>query len=170
MRILLPIDHSICSTAAVRALVAQFSPRGTEVRVMHAVEWPKGLPPYPAYAEGATAARDVLRTHGDEIESARFLADGVAQELRAAGFATSIDVRDGDAKEMILAAAEEWRPDLIVIGSHGRTGIDRFFIGSGRARHASCRLFRGNRSTGRGTGAHGRGMTAPAALAAARAG
>ena len=108
---------------------------------MHAVEWPKGLPPYLAFAEGATAARDVLRTRGDEIESGRFLADGIAQELRAAGFATSIDVREGDAKEMILAAAGEWRPDVIVIGSHGRTGLDRFFIGSVAEhvmRHAAC--------------------------------
>jgi hypothetical protein len=31
---------------------------------------------------------------------------------------------------MILAAADEWRPDVIVIGSHSRTGVDRLFLGS----------------------------------------
>jgi nucleotide-binding universal stress UspA family protein len=141
MKILLPIDHSICSSGAVRALIAQFSPDQTEVRVMHTVEWPKGLPPYLAFAEGVTAARDVLGARADQIESGRFLADGIAQELRAAGFATSIDVRDGDAKHMILAAADEWQPDIIVIGSHGRSGVDRFFIGSVAEyvmRHATC--------------------------------
>ncbi len=141
MKILLPIDSSICSSAAARAVIAYFPPDDTEIRVLHAVKWPKGLPPYLAFAEGVTAARDVLDARGDQLESGRFLAEGMAQELRAAGFSTSIDVREGDAKDMILAAAEEWQPDVIVIGSHGRTGLDRFLIGSVAEhvmRHAAC--------------------------------
>jgi nucleotide-binding universal stress UspA family protein len=141
MKILLPIDTSICSSAAARAVITQFRPEHTEVRVMHAVDWTKELPTYMAFAEGPTAARDLLDARGDQMERGRFLADGVAQELHAAGFATSTDVREGSAKEMILAAAAEWRPDVIVIGSHGRTGVDRLFLGSVAEhvmRHADC--------------------------------
>lgn len=130
MKILLPIDTSICSGAAARTIVAQFRPEQTEVRVMHAVEWPRELPSYLAFAEGPTAARDVLDAHGDQLERGQVLVDGVAQELRAAGFTASTEVREGSPTEMILAAADEWKPDVIVIGSHSRTGVDRFFLGS----------------------------------------
>jgi nucleotide-binding universal stress UspA family protein len=141
MKILLPIDHSMCSSAAARAVIAQFPAGQTEVRVMHAVDWTKELPTYMAFAEGPTAARDLLEARGDQMERGRFLADGVAQELHAAGFATSTDVREGSAKETILAAAAEWHPDVIVIGSHGRTGVNRLFLGSVAEhvmRHADC--------------------------------
>jgi nucleotide-binding universal stress UspA family protein len=141
MKILLPIDTSACSDAAARAVITQFRPEQTEVRVMHSVEWPKELPPYLAFAEGATAARDILEARGDVMESGRFLADEVAAQLKAAGFRTSTDVREGAAREAILASVEEWRPDLIVIGSHGRKGVDRLFLGSVAEhvmRHAPC--------------------------------
>jgi uncharacterized damage-inducible protein DinB/nucleotide-binding universal stress UspA family protein len=108
---------------------------------MHAVEWPKDSPTYLAFAEGPTAARDILEAHGDQMERGRFLVEGVAQELSAAGFTTSTDVREGAAREMILAAAAEWQPDAIVIGSHGRTGVEHFFLGSVAEhvmRHALC--------------------------------
>jgi nucleotide-binding universal stress UspA family protein len=142
MKILLPIDQSSCSEAAADAVIAQFSPATTDVRVMHAVEWPKELPNYLAFAEGPTAARDTLRARGDHIESARVFVEEVARRLRAAGFTTTTDVRDGiTAADCILAAAAEWQPDTIVIGSHSRHGLARLFLGSVAEhvmRHAEC--------------------------------
>ena len=43
--------------------------------------------------------------------------------------------------ERIIDSAAEWRADLIVVGSHGRSGIPRFLLGSVAefvARHAKC--------------------------------
>jgi len=31
---------------------------------------------------------------------------------------------------MIIDSAEQWHADLIVLGSHGRKGLDRFLMGS----------------------------------------
>jgi nucleotide-binding universal stress UspA family protein len=39
-------------------------------------------------------------------------------------------VRDGDPSEEILAVARETRSDLIVMGTHGRTGVGRLLMGS----------------------------------------
>jgi nucleotide-binding universal stress UspA family protein len=49
--------------------------------------------------------------------------------------------REGPASAVILAHAEENRADLVVIGSHGRTGLKRLLIGSSAERiirHAPC--------------------------------
>lgn len=47
----------------------------------------------------------------------------------------------GQPRKEILTAANEWQADLIVLGTHGRTGFDHFISGSvseGVARHAIC--------------------------------
>jgi nucleotide-binding universal stress UspA family protein len=50
-------------------------------------------------------------------------------------------VRTGDPAHEIVAAAREWEADLIVLGTHGRQGIGRMFLGSVAEtvlRHAPC--------------------------------
>jgi nucleotide-binding universal stress UspA family protein len=50
-------------------------------------------------------------------------------------------LREGKPAEQILAAAREWNADVIVIGTHGRSGISRVVLGSTAesvVRHAPC--------------------------------
>ena len=50
-------------------------------------------------------------------------------------------VKQGDPKSMIIDVATERNADLIVLASHGRNALDRFFMGSGSeatVRHAPC--------------------------------
>lgn len=49
--------------------------------------------------------------------------------------------RIGQPRDEILIAAEEWKADMIILGTHGRTGFDHFISGSvaeGVARKAKC--------------------------------
>jgi nucleotide-binding universal stress UspA family protein len=130
MKILLPLDSAPCSTTAVDAVLAQFSPTTTHVRVLHVVEWPKHLPMHLAMGEGATAGGDLLASRNRAFHEGEALTSCAVDRLRAAGFETSSAVVPGNACETIIDAAADWQPDLIVIGSHGWKGLDRLLLGS----------------------------------------
>jgi nucleotide-binding universal stress UspA family protein len=69
------------------------------------------------------------------------LASRTAKRLQAAGFKIGTQVEEGDARQLILEWAKKWQPDLILLGSHGKRGLDRFLLGSvseAVARHAPC--------------------------------
>ena len=130
MKVLLPLDATPSSTTAIDAVVNQFPPAATEVRLLHVVEWPKAMPMYLALGEGPTAGADLLASRDRAFREGEGLLTRAAERLQQAGFETSQTVVPGEARESIMAAAAEWHPDLIVIGSHGWTGLDRFLLGS----------------------------------------
>lgn len=60
------------------------------------------------------------------------------------GLTTLTIAKLGNPKEEILATADEWNADLIVAGTHGRTGFDYFISGSVAEkvmRKAKCPVF-----------------------------
>lgn len=128
MKILLAIDGSKFSEAATQAVIEQFQPQSHEVMVLSVVE------------QTAVAGYPVGITE-DQMNEARELVDRVSQELRTVGFRAESVVSTGDVRTMILDSAEQWHADLIVLGSHGRTALGRFLLGSvsdAIVRHAPC--------------------------------
>jgi nucleotide-binding universal stress UspA family protein len=142
MKILLAIDTSAFADAAVQAVIEQFSPRGNEVRVFHAGEWLQHLPLSYFFAQGPEAATAVMSAKDEILRAADEHVREMATRLRAAHFAVTTEiVPEGDPRTAILDAAEKWPADLIVVGSHGRSGLDRFLLGSVServVRHAPC--------------------------------
>src|SRR5438132_383276 len=141
MKILLAIDGSKCSEAAVEALIKQYKPQETEVLVVHAVESLKLMPVSHGYGVGPTFVRDYTIIMQQWRTEGKLLVEHAAQRLQAAGFKTSTTVEEGEARELILEYAKKWPPDVILLGSHGKTGLDRFLLGSvseAVARHAPC--------------------------------
>lgn len=56
-----------------------------------------------------------------------------AEAVRAAGIEVDIRVVESEklsVSDMLLDAARDWQADLLVLGSHGQRGIERFFVGS----------------------------------------
>jgi nucleotide-binding universal stress UspA family protein len=109
----------------------------SHVSILHVIE------PIPDYADGLSwgyglQSPNVLQ---EEREQAQGLVEKAARELRDAGFQVDTLVEVGDAKAIIVDAAAQWPADLIVLGSHGRKGLQRFLMGSvseAVARHSPC--------------------------------
>ena len=134
MKILLAVDDSKFSDAALQAVIAQIPPRDTEVLVLHVVE-PITLSSPPQMSPSYTPELEIRVKEGHE------LVEREVQKLRVAGFKTHGAVETGDIRGKILDAAAELGADLIVLGSHGRKGVQRFLLGSvaeNVARHAPC--------------------------------
>ena len=116
MRLLLAVDQSNFSQAAMQAVIAQYKPAETEVRIIHVVDLMNS--PFPEMIECNA-----------EIEHAPNIDRGPAEAhvaesaklLRANGFETTTTVDWGEPRTKILEAATHWNTDTIVLGSHGRT-------------------------------------------------
>jgi len=133
MKILMGIDDSKFSGDVLQAVITQFRPEHIEVRVLHVLQ--PSAPAPPQMAPGYAPELD------DQKKPAHELVERIASELRCGGFKVDTAVEVGDIRERIIDAAEEWAADLIVVGSHGRSGIPRFLLGSVAefvARHAKC--------------------------------
>ena len=138
MKILLAVDDSVYSKEATRSLVGQFKGQGAEVQVLSVVE------PVSVYISADAFPHfspQVEEIEEDRKKQAAELVEKVTQDLRASGFQASGTVDYGDAKTRIIDNATKWGADLIVMGSHGWKGINRFLLGSvseAVARHAPC--------------------------------
>lgn len=128
MKILLATDGSMFSEAAIRVLTARIRSEDTEVLLFHVIE-------PAAFFEQDASARQRSSCPQQWLKSA-------AHVLETSGFKeVETRVMEGETRMGILGVAEQWQPDLIVLGSHGRKGLDRFLMGSvaeSVARHASC--------------------------------
>jgi nucleotide-binding universal stress UspA family protein len=67
----------------------------------------------------------------------------VAASLEGVGALKGIDaeIREGNVASEILAAADDFAADLLIVGSHGKTGMQRFLLGSvsqAVSAHAKC--------------------------------
>jgi len=137
MRTLLAIDDSRFSQAAIETVIEQARPHDTDVRILHVVESPPLL-----VAREMGGYDPALETALEsQKQNAEALVLKAAELLRARGLKVAATLEVGDPKSKILDVAEEWRADLIVVGSHGRRGFERFLMGSvsdAVARHAKC--------------------------------
>jgi nucleotide-binding universal stress UspA family protein len=138
MKILLATDGTEFSEAATQSIVGTIDPKNSEVLVLEAVE-PLSYSTPPQMAPGY--APELAQKREEQKKEAKASVAATADILQAAGFQVNTRVVEGDPRNAILDVAEESKTDLIVLGSHGRRGIQKFLIGSvaeSVARHARC--------------------------------
>ncbi len=134
MRILLALDDSKSSEEALSVVARQIRSEGSEVRILHVLQ-PITLSAPPQMSSDYTPELQELGKRAKE------LLERAAKSLREAGFKAETLLKKGDIRGTILDEAAEWKADLIVLGSHGKGGAQRFLLGNvaeSVARHAPC--------------------------------
>jgi nucleotide-binding universal stress UspA family protein len=138
MKIRLAVEDFRCAEIVRKSVITQFKTDKTELRLVHALEpFPVGLVEemgggdFPDFVAARERRRERLQKAFSEASDA----------FRSAGFPVTSVVREGDARDVILDCAKEWRADLIVVCSDSQKGLTRFLLGSvaeAAARHAHC--------------------------------
>ncbi|HVN63099.1 MAG TPA: universal stress protein [Candidatus Binataceae bacterium] len=112
--ILCPIDFDRVSLPAVE-MVKKIAGRGEiKIYLMYVI---------PQATRREKPSADETRVANDEMKS-------IAKKWFEGNAATEIVVREGDPAAEIIHAAKEFKADLIVMATHGRTGVDHMLLGS----------------------------------------
>jgi nucleotide-binding universal stress UspA family protein len=122
-RILCPTDYSATSDNAVRYAVEFARKVGAHVRFLHIIS-PGAVP------EKIIASTEPPAIQPEEDDS---LPENFSQVLMAEkkkGLNADFRVLKGEAPKVITEQAHSWGADLIIMGSHGRTGLHRLMMGS----------------------------------------
>jgi len=127
-RILCAVDFSDCSMHALTFARSMAEESGSALTLVHVLEWPWEEPPAPRLETLPVEQAFSLAMYRRERESdararlATLIPEGLDNR--------SARVCHGKPHEQILRVAAEERSDVIVIGLHGRTAIDRAIFGS----------------------------------------
>lgn len=141
MKILLAVDGSPCSDAAVEEICRRSWPAGSEVMVLHVLHASIPLVPDPFLL---TVAAHMTQLNELRERAPRLVerdADVIRRADAAGGLAVTTRVVEGSPKQVIVDEAASFGADLIVLGCHGYGPVKRFVLGSvshAVVLHAGC--------------------------------
>ncbi|AVS81093.1 universal stress protein UspA [Paracidovorax avenae] len=123
--ILIPVDGSPTSMMAVTKAAGLAKTFGSQVTAVYVVD------PYPFTGVGADFAYGQSQYMNAATLEANTALDATRKALEEAGVAVSTVIGEGHAvHDGILRALESTGADLIVMGSHGRRGLEKLVLGS----------------------------------------
>jgi nucleotide-binding universal stress UspA family protein len=148
MKILIAYDGSSCADSALEDLRWAGLPRQLEATVLSVSElW---MPVLESVGAGEVRIVGALPVSLEKVES---LAQIACERVQShfPDWTVKAEARSGSPASVIVERADELRPDLIVVGSHGRSALGRFMLGSVSQKvvteaHCSARVARGRGS------------------------
>ena len=163
MRVMIPYDGSECADAAIADLAYAGLPARAQAEVVTVAEAWLPPPPISSYdlvgsgivAESVPTHEHARKWQTESAEVARSLAHEAAARVKSVFPDWQVVAHGcfGSPSTEVLSRAENWKPDLIVVGSHGRSLIGRLVLGSVSNRilseaHCSVRVARGKPDRG----------------------
>jgi nucleotide-binding universal stress UspA family protein len=139
MKLLLAVDGSAFSNAAVESVAKRPWPAGSELKIISVME-----PFQPYMTEVWSLPADFWEEMDKSAkQQANEALDRAVQAIKSleSDLSVTTEIIKGNPKSVIVDEAEKWEADLIVLGSHGYTGLKRMFLGSvsqAVASHAKC--------------------------------
>src|SRR5687767_4904357 len=124
-RILHPTDFSPASGPAFAKALALAKDTGAELLLVTVLD---ALPPLASEAYVSRETYDRIAAEGRAAAQRRL--DRPVARARNAGVRVRSRVLEGTAHEQIVRTAKRERSDLIVMGTHGRTGLTKLLLGS----------------------------------------
>jgi nucleotide-binding universal stress UspA family protein len=121
-RILVPLDGSATSFRGLREAAGVAKAHGARLRLLNVLDETLFVP-VPKIAEVIAS----LRAEGQKALDA---ASKVAEKQDLKAETHMVESRGRPVSDVILDEARKWRADLIVMGTHGRRGVNRLLLGS----------------------------------------
>jgi nucleotide-binding universal stress UspA family protein len=124
-RVLHPSDFSTASRPAFAKALETAKSNRAELLVVHVM-----TPMLPIAGDGYISPAAYEKIAASSKAWATRKLDGLIEKAKAAGVRVRGLLLDGVPHEEIVRAAKSKKADLLVMGTHGRTGVARFFLGS----------------------------------------
>ena len=135
-RILVGIDGSLPSVLGLDEAIRLAKEQGSKLRILHAVD--EGLVLSPN-----VPSANLGETEPAKLEEGRSILDSARDRARKEGVEPEtvlLEEMTHQPGRLLVEQAVEWPADLIVCGTHGRSGVQRLLLGSDSeyvARHAT---------------------------------
>ncbi|MBX9669920.1 MAG: universal stress protein [Candidatus Obscuribacterales bacterium] len=156
MKVLIALDESKFADVALDAVSTRSWPAGTEFRLLSVVE----LGRHEYEGLDASSVPQLKPVQEKLIREVKGSLESRAGSLQSKFDGCTVDVKvlQGQARDVIVNEARDWCSDCLILGSHGRKGIQKFLLGSvaeSMLGHAPCTVEVVKSATGVSGGAVG---------------
>lgn len=123
VKLIIGIDGSADSEEAAREVILRQWPAGSEVRLVNA-SW--------AYSPelAVSSLQPIAKWMMDEKTRIGNMIGKAERQLQDAGLKATMIVKEGEAKQVLLEEAENWKADCIFVGASGMGRLERLMLGS----------------------------------------
>lgn len=128
LRLIVGIDGSPGSEAAVGAVLERHWPAGCAVRIVNAL-WNLPAPPV-GLEQHETMALQISEWVAHENARIAGMVGQARQRLEARGLTVTVTVREADPKKLLIEEAVNWNAETIFLGARGRGRLERMLLGS----------------------------------------